>query len=185
MYFREPHEPVSPVRTHQQCANPSYAGHTYTRHALSAYSALAASTFNRVAEQKSLNATNSTMNGADIDGQIVVSENLNFIFGVGYPGYPLHKLPSAPCTRQVPVPNSNLQATALYSCNVTGKSLETAPKYSFNIGGQYSITTEAGKFALFANYFRTDKLYSHVVNRLVQPVYGLLNWRCLRSWKAA
>ena len=71
--------------------------------------------------------------------------------------------------------------------NATGNELPYAPKFSFNLGGDYLVPTVQGNYTFNINYAYTDSLFVNADNLVKEPSFGFLNssltWTTLnRKW---
>ena len=63
----------------------------------------------------------------------------------------------------------------LIGADATGNRLQRTPDLTFNIGGDYLISSAIGDFTLSANYFYNDGYFTEPENRLREPKYGVVN----------
>ena len=92
-----------------------------------------------------------------------------------FPGGPVTVPSPAKCT---PTPIQTGPATGgdtICSADLTGNDFIRAPKFSFNLGFQYSVPVGFAKLMMSANYFHTSKFFWEPDNRLTQPSYDLLS----------
>lgn len=119
------------------------------------------------------NGAKARIYGFDIDSELAVFSGLSLTGGVSYTHARFRSFPLAdfiiPIGGCVPAPGGVCSGSA------AGKRLPFAPTLTFNVGGNYVLATQVGKFVMNANYFRTSKYYSNPDNVGVQKAYGLLN----------
>jgi len=120
--------------------------------------------------QVTVNATNAKVNGADIDAEARVAENLSVHFGLGYLDSKYTDFPNAPCTQRTAA-GSTIQV----ECDVSGLTTSHAPKVTSDVGGVYTVPTPLGVVVISANYSMMTKFYYDVADRLSQGGYGLVN----------
>lgn len=120
------------------------------------------------------NGARAEMYGLDLDGEIVLARGLSLNGGISYvharfKSFPQADLivPRAGCP--VPPPGG------VVPCEAAGNRLPQTPDYTFNIGGDYSIDTDAGTFALNATYYRSGKFFAAPDNVAFQGAYDLIN----------
>jgi iron complex outermembrane receptor protein len=134
---------------------------------------------NGTVNQVTLNATDATIKGLDLDGAVQASEMLSFTFGLGTLDSKYTNFPDAPCTTRTAA-----GATAQAPCNVSGRSLSHAPKVTGNLGGTFEVPTEIGKWGISINYSFMTQFYYDVADRLSQGGYGMLNGQLLWTDRA-
>jgi iron complex outermembrane receptor protein len=120
-------------------------------------------------DQVTLNATNATIKGLDLDGALQVNQMLGFNFGLGTLDSKYSNFPNAPCTSRV------AGATVQAPCDVSGRELSHAPKVTGNLGGNFAVPTAMGKWGVSINYSFMTQFFYDVADRLAQGGYGILN----------
>jgi iron complex outermembrane receptor protein len=125
---------------------------------------------NGTVAQVTLNATNATINGLDLDGALQVNQMLGFNFGLGTLDSKYTDFPNAPCTTR-----SAAGATLQAPCDVSGRELSHAPKVTGNFGTNFAVPTETGKWGVSVNYSFMTQFFYDVADRLSQGGYGILN----------
>ena len=117
-----------------------------------------------------MNAASSDIKGVDANLEWIPLHNLTFRVGASYIHSEFTNYPDAPF--YVPAPGGGL---ATVTGDATGNQLPYAPKYSFNVGGDYAVPTAQGTYTFNINEAYTDSLYINADNLVKQPSFGYLN----------
>lgn len=127
-----------------------------------------------------INAESARIYGADFDGEAAITRDFHIRFGGGYLDTKYNDFANA----QTPVINTNTNPAVgpvggyidgFAPFNATGNRLVRAPKWTANIGANYDLETNAGRFNFDVNYSYTGSFYWDADNVLEQPSYGLLD----------
>jgi iron complex outermembrane recepter protein len=116
------------------------------------------------------NAASAHIKGLDASIDLIPVRNLTLRVNASYIDSEFTSYPDAPVN--VPAVGGGL---ATVTGNDTGNQLPYAPKYSFNVGGDYAVPTSRGNYSFSINYAYTDALFINPDNLIKQPGFGLLN----------
>lgn len=116
------------------------------------------------------NAADSSIDGAEVEGQAVLGGGLSLQFGLYYLDSKIKDFTTAPCYVARPTGGA-----ALTRCDVSGRKLPQSPKWTANLGGAYTVTTDAGAWAATVNLYRNDGFFWDPENRVAQKAYSLVN----------
>ncbi len=129
--------------------------------------------------QTTINASNAKITGFELDGNFMVTENVNIVFGLGYLDSKYKNFPGSPCTTLLPngsvIPTPAGPGGINGICDLSGNRLIRTPKFTYNIGANAKIPVGGGNVSMSANYAYQAKIFFDVTNRLPQKAYGLLN----------
>ncbi|MFA5632482.1 MAG: TonB-dependent receptor [Porticoccaceae bacterium] len=118
-----------------------------------------------------VNAGEAEILGAELEGRVLAHENIELVFGVAYLDTEYKEFPSTTCNSRAPD-----GTTVSEICSPEGNDLVKAPKYTFNIGSNFTFArNDNGEFGGSINYFWTDDFSWEPENRLIEESYGLLN----------
>lgn len=117
-----------------------------------------------------VNAAAAHIKGLDANLELIPARNVTLRAGVSYIDSNFTSYPNAPF--YIPAPGGGLETV---TGDATGNKLPYAPKYSFNVGGDYAVPTTRGNFTFNINYAYTDSLFINADNLVKQPAFGLLN----------
>jgi iron complex outermembrane recepter protein len=117
-----------------------------------------------------VNAASADIKGVDGNLEWIPLHNLTFRAGGSYIHSKFTNYPNAPF--YVPAAGGGL---ATVTGDATGNQLPYAPKYSFNVGGDYAVPTEHGTYTFNINEAYTDSLFINADNQVKQPSFGYLN----------
>jgi iron complex outermembrane receptor protein len=118
------------------------------------------------------NAKSARVEGAQIEGQYVVTPDLRTRFGAEYLDAQYLNFPGAPFYTQNPNPPYGATLTTL---NAATNQLPYAPKFTFNVGLNYSATFLFGRFNFDSNYAYNGGFAYTPDNVLRQGPFGLLD----------
>lgn len=126
-----------------------------------------------------VNAKRARLYGAELEGEAVVAHGLNLRFGAAYLNSKYRDFTNA----QTPVPNTNTNPAlgpvggyldALAPYDASGNSLIRVPKWTANVGVNYTVQSSAGDFNVDVNYAFNDSFAWDADNVLRQPSYNIL-----------
>ena len=127
-----------------------------------------------------INAESARIWGADFDGEAAITRDLRIRFGGGY----LDTKYTSFANAQTPVNNPNTDPAlgpvggyrdGYAPFDATGNRLVRAPRWTANVGANYDVETDAGRFNFDVNYSYTGSFFWDADNVLEQPSYGLLD----------
>lgn len=120
------------------------------------------------------NAEKARSRGIDIDGEAFINSQFSVTFGLSYLDAKYLKYAAAPFYS--PNPNPPFGNLPVVAGIADGNRLTRAPKYSGNIGLDYSLPlSNGGSLKINTNVSWTDKFYWDPDNRNVQPSYALVD----------
>lgn len=117
-----------------------------------------------------VNAAAADIKGIDESLEVIPVRNATLRVGASYIDSRFTSYPNAPI--YTPALGGGL-ATVIG--NATGNELPYAPKFSFNVGGDYVVPTAHGNYTFNINYAYTDSLFVNADNLVKQPSVGFLN----------
>ena len=117
-----------------------------------------------------VNAAAADIKGLETSMELIPARNVTLRVGASYIDSKFTSYPDAPI--YTPAAGGGL---ATVSGNATGNQLLYAPKYSFNVGGDYVVPTAQGNYTFNINYAYTDALFINADNLVKQPSFGYLN----------
>jgi iron complex outermembrane receptor protein len=117
-----------------------------------------------------VNAASAKIKGLDMSVEALPVRNLTLRGGFSYVDSRFSSYPDAP--HFVPTPGGGLAETP---GDATGNELPYAPKYSFNVGGDYAFPTGHGRYTFNISYSFTDTLFVDADNLFKQSSFGFLN----------
>lgn len=118
-----------------------------------------------------VNAAKARINGIDADYVIAPVAGLTITGGAEYLDAKYVDFPAGICTAPAVIAGG-VVATP---CNLAGRRLPGAPRFSFTIGATYVVPTSVGSFTLTANDAYKSDFFWEPDNRLKQNGYDLLN----------
>lgn len=119
-----------------------------------------------------INAAAARVKGIDADFQFVATNALSVMGGFEYLSAKYSSFPGGTCSTPRPAPAFGVVTVA---CDLSGRSLINAPKYSATLGVQYRIETSHGQFALAVNDEYKSSFPLTLDNSLQQAAKHLLN----------
>jgi iron complex outermembrane receptor protein len=111
--------------------------------------------------------------GADIEAELAVGNGLNLTGGFSWLHARFKSFPNADFITPIPGLPDNLGGITPGSA--AGNRLPFAPDTTFNIGGNYTLETSAGKFVLNGSYYRSGMFYAAPDNVHHQKAYDLID----------
>lgn len=117
-----------------------------------------------------VNAANSRILGADLDGEFAFTRDLRLRFGASYLNTKFQSFPNAQCSSRDAAGH-----TSLFVCDATGNNLTRSPKFTATLSPSYGFDTDFGRIDLSATYAYNSGFYWEPDNRLKQPAYSLLS----------
>ena len=119
-----------------------------------------------------INAAAARVKGIDADFQFVATSALSVMGGFEYLSAKYSSFPGGTCSTPRALPAFGVATVA---CDLSGRSLINAPKYSATLGVQYRIETSHGQFALAVNDEYKSSFPLTLDNSLQQAAKHLLN----------
>jgi iron complex outermembrane receptor protein len=119
------------------------------------------------------NAASARVFGAEIEGEAAVGDKLNLTFGLSGLNTKYLDFKNAPIF--VPRTVAPYNNAAVIAPDLSGNQLNRAPKFTANLGANYTVESPIGAFVLSGNYYRSSGFYWEPSNRLRQDAYGLVN----------
>jgi iron complex outermembrane receptor protein len=128
------------------------------------------------------NAAKARLKGVDVDFVVQAAPRLSFaggfeILDAKFTDWPLAAITVRNTSGPLIGQNSTVQLA-----NGAGRRLTNAPKFSGNIGVNYSVPTSIGDFALDASYSYRSLSYWDPGNRISEGAYGIANASI--TWKS-
>jgi iron complex outermembrane recepter protein len=122
-----------------------------------------------------LNAANATVKGLDLDFSYRATSNLTLSGGFEYLDAKFKTFTGGTCFTPRPIVGAVLGGVAAAPCDLSGRPLPNAPKFSSSLGFKYSVDTAIGPLVLAANdQYRSD--YAFVADGSLQnKAYHLVN----------
>ena len=117
-----------------------------------------------------VNAADAEIKGLDTSMELIPVRNVTLRVGASYIDSKFTSYPNAPIYS--PAYGGGL---ATVTGDATGNQLPYAPKYSFNVGGDYVLPTAQANYTFNINYAYTDSLFINADNLVKQPSFGYLN----------
>jgi len=128
-----------------------------------------------------LNAGKARTKGFDFELEALATDALRLRANASYLHAKFVSYPGAPFYTPRPAPGGGNITLPPEDSDASGNRIPRSPKFTFSIGGDYTLETSAGKFILDANVFHNDGYYWDPQNRLTQPSFTLVNasltWR--------
>jgi iron complex outermembrane receptor protein len=127
-----------------------------------------------------VNAPSARLWGGELEGQAAITDNFILRFSGGYLDTKYTDFPNA----QTPIVNTNTDPAlgmvggylvGLAPFDATGNEMVRAPKWTANIGANYDLETEVGRFNFDVNYAYTSSYAWDADNKLREPSHGLLD----------
>ncbi|MFA5632413.1 MAG: TonB-dependent receptor [Porticoccaceae bacterium] len=123
-----------------------------------------------------LNAAEAEMRGFEVDGQFVVTDNLNLRFGLAYLDTEYTDFPGCLINTPSPVANGALgPGNIRASGDCSGNELVRAPDLTYNIGVNYELPTQSGIWGASATMAYNDGFWWEPDNRLKEDSYIVVN----------
>ncbi|MFA5632158.1 MAG: TonB-dependent receptor [Porticoccaceae bacterium] len=123
-----------------------------------------------------LNAAEADVKGLEIEGEAVLSENLNLRFGMAYLDAEYSSFPGCAINTPSPVALGPLGAGNIRTVgDCSGNTMVRSPKYTYNLGPVYNKTTDVGTFSLSSNIAYNDGFYWEPSNRMKEDSYTIVN----------
>ena len=120
--------------------------------------------------QQTLNASSAKIWGIDADFDAVLTDRLTVNFGGAY----VHGRYGSFLNAPISTPNP-LGGNIITVGDATGNTIIRTPAFSGNVGFNYALPTEVGKFNLSATYYYNAGWYTDPDNRIKTPDYGVLS----------
>lgn len=122
------------------------------------------------------NAGESTIYGAELALATVITNNLQFSIGMSYTDGEYDKFDDAPIFIQDTNPLSPTFSTfPASSIDAAGFEMQRSPKFTGNVGLDFSDHIGIGTLNMSANYYYSSSFYFDPANQFEQDAYGLLN----------
>jgi iron complex outermembrane recepter protein len=119
------------------------------------------------------NAQGARVKGAELELQAVVREGLNAHLSATYLDSYYSAYLSAPSGPANPLPPYGV-VSPLTGTDATGNYTPQSPRFSGDIGLDYSVNTSAGSWLFASDYYYSSQFYWEPDNLLRQPSYALL-----------
>jgi len=116
------------------------------------------------------NAASAKVHGLDLDLTVAPVRGLSLTAGLSVLDSKFGNFPGATLSTPLAA-GGNL----LGVFNAKGNSLPLTPKWTLNLGADYSLDLGSRRLVLSGNYFHSDGWYAEADNRLVQHPYDLFN----------
>jgi iron complex outermembrane recepter protein len=118
------------------------------------------------------NAASARIYGAEIDGKAAIGNQLDMTFGLSVLNTKYQDFKNAPIfvSRTVAPYNS----ASVIAPDLSGNELNRAPKFTANLGANYTLVSPIGTFVLSGNYYHSNGFYWEPSNRLKQQPYDIL-----------
>lgn len=117
-----------------------------------------------------INAANSRILGADLDGEFAFTNDLRLRFGASYLNTKFQDFPNAQCSSRSPG-----GITTLFVCDATGNNLTRSPKFTATLSPAFGFDTNFGRIDMSATYVYNSGFYWEPDNRIKQSSYSLLS----------
>jgi iron complex outermembrane recepter protein len=122
-----------------------------------------------------LNAANATVKGLDLDFSYRATSGLTLSGGFGYLDAKFKTFTGGTCFTPRPITAAVLGGVAAAACDLSGRAMPNAPRFSSSFGFKYSVDTAVGPLVFAANdQYRSD--YPFVADGSLQnKAYHLVN----------
>jgi iron complex outermembrane recepter protein len=122
-----------------------------------------------------LNAANATVKGLDMDFSYRATSGLTLSGGFGYLDAKFKTFTGGTCFTPRPITAAVLGGVAAAACDLSGRAMPNAPRFSSSFGFKYSVDTAVGPLVFAANdQYRSD--YPFVADGSLQnKAYHLVN----------
>jgi iron complex outermembrane recepter protein len=127
----------------------------------------------------STNAAKSKIDGAEIEGEGIITSQFSANFGVEYLNARYTSFPGAQA--YVAMPGSILNELGPVF-NAAGNKLSVAPDVTTNVGARYTVPIQEGALGFYLNYYFNSGFSWAEDERVRQSSYNLLNGRL--DWKS-
>ena len=117
-----------------------------------------------------LNAARGTIKGFDMDMRWIATKGLSLTGGLSYVAAVYQQFPDAPLTTAD-------CCVAPTSFNAAGQDMIRTPRFTGNIGANYSVPTSAGLIDATVDYYYNSGFYWEPDNRTKQPSYSIIDAR--------
>jgi iron complex outermembrane receptor protein len=121
------------------------------------------------------NAASAHSKGLDADFVFAPAQGLTFNGGLELLDATYTSFPNGQCTFPRAIAGPVLGGVGSTPCDLAGKRLPNAPKFSYRLGVTYTFETSMGSFALNANDGYKSSYFWETDNRLTQRAYHLVN----------
>ena len=125
------------------------------------------------------NSANSEIYGLDAELTFEPVDNLNFYVGVAWIHAVYKDFPGASATR--PKPGSPPPGNMNVIEDASGNRMIRTPKYTFNVGADWTVPVGGGELTLAGNVFQSGKVYTDILN--VFPIEPLTLVSASATWK--
>lgn len=119
------------------------------------------------------NAGGSDVKGAEIDAEFAIARGFTTRAGATYLDSKYTDYLGAPASIPDPVNGGSIPIAG--GINAKGNRTPLAAKFTFNVGGDYTIETSAGDFTLTADWYHNSGYFFEPDNLLRQSSYELVN----------
>ena len=128
---------------------------------------------------KTINAADSDIKGAELEGQINLSDHFSLAAGVAFLDSNIKRFPGATCFVANP---AGVGGDSTVPCDVVGNRLPKSPKFTFNLAPSLTIPSKVGEFGVTASYQHTSRFFwdtsnnRRLSNRPLDLVNGQVRW---------
>ena len=129
-----------------------------------------------------LNAGRARTKGLEVELEVAASADFRLRANAAYLDAKYVSYTGAPFFAPKGPPSGGNTTLPASLSDATGNDIPRSPGFTFNVGGDYTIRSDAGDFVLDANLFHSSHYYWDPQNRLQQPAYTLVNGSI--SWTA-
>ena len=129
-----------------------------------------------------LNAASARIKGIDVDFIFAPIQGLTFNGGFEVLDAKYKSFPGGTCTTPRAVNGVRTGGFASAPCNLAGRRLPSAPKFSYTVGATYAFDTSVGGFELNVNDGYKSDYFWEPDNRIKQNAFHLVNASV--TWKA-
>jgi iron complex outermembrane receptor protein len=117
------------------------------------------------------NAAKSTIYGAEIESELLVTDRLRFSAGVSLLDTEFDEFPNGP----VYTPNPLTGGSTVSGADLSGNELARSPDWTANVAATYTHPTPIGDLETTLSYFHSARFSWEPNNRFQQEAYDVLN----------
>jgi len=121
------------------------------------------------------NAASAHIKGVDVDFIAMPVHHLTLTGGLEYLDAKYSSFPAGICTTPRPTGGAVLGGVLSTTCDLSGKQLPSAPRWSYSLGLTYVVPSAAGDFELRVNDGYKGMYFWETDNRIKQHAYHLVN----------
>ena len=123
------------------------------------------------------NAADAEIYGGELEITAAATPDLNLRAAAAYTHGEYSRFPAAQTFVPLPTGGNSVQPN-----DVAGKQIVRAPRYTFNVGGDWSHDLAGGRLTLAGNVFHSARVYYDFLNLFAQKSYTLVNGEL--SWRS-